>query len=112
MLPSGRRINLGRLDDFTHVDASFSNPSLRNGSGNEARSEKLEEESITLPSNVYATQSDTSGSPTATTHRYRQQLGLKRRAKPVLADLLNQSLEPDKTAKRFVGFNGDRIRAR
>jgi hypothetical protein len=30
----------------------------------------------------------------------------------VLADLLNQSLEPDKTAKRFVGFNGDRIRAR
>lgn len=74
-------------------------------------------ESITLPSNVYAglinlpeTQSDTSALPTATTHRYRQQLGLKRRAKPVLADLLNQSLEPDKTAKRFVGFNGDRIR--
>ena len=83
MLGSGRRINLGRLDDFTHVDASFSNPSLRNGSGNEARSEKLEEESITLPSNVYAglinlpeTQSDTSALPTATTHRYRQQLGL------------------------------------
>ena len=39
-----------------------------------------------------------------------QQLGLKRRGKPVLADLLNQSLEPDKTAKRFVGLNGDRIR--